>query len=207
MTPDPASERDGTEPARRVRPSSAEELLTLVRERGYARADEPFLLASGAKSYDYVDMRRAVARGSDLELAARAVIDHLANRRVDYDAIGGMTMGADPVAHAVALIAGRAWFSVRKREKTHGSRRRVEGATIEGRRVVVFEDIASTGGSILDAYDVATASGAIVVHACVLLDRGDAARALFAARAVPYSSLLDYRDLGIEPIVTSPPSS
>lgn len=185
----------------RDRARQDDELLTLVRIRAYTRSDEPFVLASGATSYDYVDMRRALARGTDLKVAARAVIDHLAARRVEYDAIGGMTMGADPVAHAVALLADKAWFSIRKGEKNHGNRRRVEGIALEGSRVVLFEDTASTGGSMMEAYEVAVAAGALVVHACVLLDRGDAARAEFAARSVPYSSLLDYRDLGIEPVV------
>jgi orotate phosphoribosyltransferase len=182
------------------RPHSTDQLLALVRARGYTRSNEPFLLSSGATSYDYVDMRRAVARGEDLELAARAVIDHLTARHVEFDAIGGMTMGADPVAHAVALLASKAWFSVRKAEKAHGNRRRVEGIAVAGVRVVLFEDTVSTGGSILEAYEVAVGAGAIVVHACVLLDRGNAARAAFDARSVPYSSLLDYHDLGIKPI-------
>ncbi|MGP8163294.1 MAG: orotate phosphoribosyltransferase [Acidimicrobiales bacterium] len=189
------------------RPQSGEELLTLVRTRAYTRSDEPFLLASGATSYDYIDMRRAVARGADLEIAARAVIDHLAARQVEYDAIGGMTMGADPVAHAVALVADKAWFSIRKGEKTHGNRRRVEGIAVGGLPVVLFEDTASTGGSLMEAYEVAVGTGAIVVHVCVLFDRGDAAAAAFAARSVPYSSLLDYRDLGIEPIAVRPAGS
>jgi orotate phosphoribosyltransferase len=116
-----------------------------------------------------------------------------------------MTMGADPVSHAVALLSAKAWFSIRKGEKTHGNRRRVEGTTVEGTRVVLFEDTASTGGSILEAYDVARGAGAVVVHACVLFDRGDNTRAEFGSRGVPYSCLLDYRDLGIDPIV--PPTT
>ncbi|HXZ83194.1 MAG TPA: phosphoribosyltransferase family protein [Acidimicrobiales bacterium] len=207
MTPDRERGSGWVDPRRRNRPQSAEKLLTLVRTRAYTRSDEPFLLASGATSYDYVDMRRAVARGADLDLAARAVIDHLATRQVEYDAIGGMTMGADPISHAVALIADKSWFSVRKGEKSHGSRRRVEGSEIDGRRVVLFEDTASTGGSILEAFEVAVRAGAIVVHACVLLDRGETASAAFAACSVPYSSLLDYRDLGIEPVLAPVKSS
>ncbi len=204
MAENPPPGSGDVERGRPGRPSLGDELLTLVRERAYTRAAEPFLLASGALSYDYVDMRRAVARGVDLQIAARAVIDHLIRVGVDYDAIGGMTMGADPVSHAVALLAAKGWFSIRKDEKTHGNRRRLEGIDVAGCRVVLFEDTASTGGSILEAFDVAAGAGANVVHACVLFDRGDSARAAFAARGVPYSSLLDYRDLGIEPIVPPP---
>jgi orotate phosphoribosyltransferase len=173
----------------------------LVVRRAYTRSDQPFVLSSGQTSYDYIDLRRAVADGRDLELAARAVIEHLEHRGVDYDAIGGMTMGADPFAHAVALLRPTRWFSVRKAEKSHGSRRRIEGADLNGARVVVLEDTASTGGSIVSAYEVLAKGGVDVVHACSLLDRGEATTVAFAARGVPYSSVLSYRDLGIEPIV------
>jgi len=198
MPSDPADgSADDTAPLR----GGFEELLELVRERGYTRSAVPFVLSSGATSYDYVDLRRAVGRGRDLRLAASAVITHLDRLGVEFDAIGGMTMGADPVAHAVALLADKQWFSVRKGEKSHGSRRRVEGAVIDGAQVVLFEDTVSTGRSFLEAHDVVVATGAVVVHACTLLDRGDEARGAFAALGVEYSCLFDYRDLQIEPIV------
>lgn len=165
------------------------------------------MLSSGQKSYDYVDLRSAVADGRDLEIAARALIEHLDDLGVDFDAIGGMTMGADPFSHAVALIRPTRWFSVRKVDKSHGSKRRVEGADIDGTRVVLLEDTASTGGSILAAYDVLVSSKAEVVHACSLLDRGDEAKEAFSRLGVSYSSILSYRDLGIDPIVVSSSSN
>lgn len=173
----------------------------MVREKGYRRAAEPFVLSSGGTSYDYVDMRRAVAAGSDLELAANAVVASLEAAGVDFDAIGGMTMGADPVAHAIAVLTGRNWFSVRKAEKEHGARNRIEGWPLrEGVRAVVFEDTVSTGRSVLEALDVALTAGATVVAACTLLDRGEVASRAFAERDVPYFALLSYSDLGIEPL-------
>lgn len=186
---------------RKSRPLPDDKLLTLVSTRACMRSDKPFVLASGVTSYVYINMRRALARGSDLEVAARAVINHLAAHKVEYDAIGGMTMGADPVAHAVALIADKSWFSIRKDRKDHGTHERVEGSALEGKRVVLFEDTVTTGGSLVEAYEAVVGIGALVAHACALLDRGDAVRAEFATRSVPYSSLLDYRDLGIEPIL------
>lgn len=181
-------------------------LLAVVRERGYARRDEPFLLSSGEYSHDYVDLRRAFCRGEHLALAARAVLERLAELDVVLDAIGGMTMGADPVAHAVAVLAGAEWFSVRKEAKGHGKGRRVEGADLgPGRRAVVFEDTVSTGGSILQALEVVRETGAEIPLACTLLDRGDAARARFEALGVPYAALLDYRDLGIDPVGPAQP--
>jgi orotate phosphoribosyltransferase len=176
-------------------------LLQVIRERGYSRSEEPFRLSAGGLSHDYVDMRRAVARGEDLQLAANAVTQVLKTAGIEFSAIGGMTMGADPVAHAVALVAKTNWFSVRKAEKEHGSKRRIEGAEVTtDTPVVAFEDTVSTGKSVFDAIDVLVGAGANVVAACTLLDRGDAATKEFAQRNIPYLALFTYRDLGIEPI-------
>jgi orotate phosphoribosyltransferase len=176
-------------------------LLRVIRERGYTHSEEPFRLSSGGMSHDYVDMRRAVAKGEDLALAAEAVVEVLRSAHLTYDAIGGMTMGADPVAHAVALIAKTSWFSVRKAEKDHGSKRRIEGAEVGlGTPVIAFEDTISTGRSVLEAIDVLERAGANVVAACTLLDRGDAAVAAFAERNIAYLALYTYADLGIDPI-------
>ncbi|MHB1973314.1 MAG: orotate phosphoribosyltransferase, partial [Acidimicrobiales bacterium] len=143
----------------------------------------------------------AVARGDDLRLAAQAVASACAASGTRFDAIGGMTMGADPVAHAVALATSTSWFSVRKTEKAYGSRRRIEGADLApGTRVVLFEDTVTTGRSLLEAFDAVTATGATVVLALTLLDRSELAAPLVAARAVPYLALFRYDDVGIEPL-------
>jgi orotate phosphoribosyltransferase len=177
------------------------ELLSVIRKRGYTRSEEPFRLSAGGLSHDYVDMRRAVARGVDLELAATAIIHVLNGAGIKFSAIGGMTMGADPVAHAVALIGKTNWFSVRKAEKDHGSKRRIEGAEIDADTpVVAFEDTISTGRSVLDAIDVLEGAGVKVLAACTLLDRGDQATREFAKRHMTYLPLFTYKDLGIEPI-------
>jgi orotate phosphoribosyltransferase len=182
-------------------PPRSEQLLELVSTRGYERREEPFQLSSGGFSHDYVDLRRAVARGSDLELAATAVLAVLGSALISFEAIGGMTMGADPVAHAVALVSGLEWFSVRKSQKGHGRGQRIEGAAIgPGRPVVLFEDTVSTGASIFEAYEVIAETGAEVVAACTLLDRGELAARRFAALGVTYLPLLTYRDLCIDPI-------
>ncbi len=178
-----------------------ERLRTVILEHGYLRREQPFQLSSGGMSYDYVDLRRALSRGPDLAAAAEALLEVLEVHAPQYDAIGGMTMGADPIAHAVAMLAGRSWFSVRKQEKHHGAGRRIEGAPLgPGRRVVLVEDTVSTGRSILEALEVVVASGASVLVACTLLDRGELATARFSDLGVPYFSLLSYGALGIEPI-------
>jgi|SRR5579872_6656787 len=179
----------------------AEQLLELVREKGYERRDEPFPLSSGGVSRDYVDLRRAVAAGPDLELAARSVARRLAEEGVEFDVIGGMTMGADPVAHAVALVTGRSWFSVRKAAKEHGRRQRIEGASLRpGMRAVVMEDTVSTGRSLFEAMDVVAETGAEIVAAVTLLSRGEGAVRRCSERGVRFVPLLTYRDLGIEPL-------
>lgn len=183
-------------------------LLALILERGYTRRDVPFALSSGGMSYDYVDLRRAVARGDDLARTAEALLGYLQARGIEFDAIGGMTMGADPVAHLTAVLSHTSWFSVRKEQKQHGSRRRIEGAPLDqASRVVLFEDTVSTGRSLLEAYDVVRSTGATVVLACTLLDRGEGAATEFAKIDVPYAALLSYRNLGIEPIGELPQSN
>lgn len=183
----------------------ADALRAVVLERGYVRRETAFLLSSGVMSNDYVDMRRALARGEDLAVAARALLAHLAERDIDYVALGGMTMGADPVAHAAALLGGRAWFSVRKGEKNHGTGRRIEGAEIGvGTPIVLVEDTVSTGASMLDALAVVRGAGAEVVIACALVDRGEIAAPALSKAGVRYEALLTYADIGIEPLGVKP---
>lgn len=178
-----------------------DEFRRLVLARGYERRTEPFTLSAGGTSYDYVDLRRAVAQGGDLRVAASALATALARRDISFDAVGGMTMGADPVAHAVALLTGCCWYSVRKAAKDHGRQQRIEGARIgPGTRVVVLEDTVSTGKSLFEAFEVVRQTGADVVAACTLLDRGDFLAPRFAEIGVPYVAVLTYRDIGIEPL-------
>jgi orotate phosphoribosyltransferase len=176
-------------------------LLEVVRSRGYRRAEVPFVLSSGGESYDYVDLRQAVSAGPDLRLAAEAVLEFLDTHDIEFDAIGGMTMGADPVAHVVAVLGGKRWYSVRKAEKTHGTGKRIEGTLVgPGVKVVVFEDTTSTGRSLLDAVSVVADSGAEIVAALTLLDRGADTPSAFGSSVVPFFSLLTFADLGIEPL-------
>lgn len=177
-------------------------LLAVVLEHGYLRLDEPVRLASGQLSRDFVDGKRALARGDDLASACRVMAAVAARAGVDWDAAGGLTMGADQFAHGLAIVTGRRWFVVRKQAKERGTRQRVEGAAIgEGDRVLLVEDVISTGGSLLQALDAVEATGAEVVFATTLVDRGDLVAAKLAARGVPYEAVLTYHDLGIEPVL------
>jgi orotate phosphoribosyltransferase len=173
-------------------------LAALVREHGYERADEPFQLTSGGWSHDYVDGKHAIARGDALRFACQAVIDIVEQ---PFDAVGGPTMGADALAHGVALLSGSGWFSVRKEAKGHGRHAWVEGARLnEGDRVVFVEDVVSTGASMLRAVDRLLEFGVVPVAAVTLLDRSQAAGRRFAARGIRYLPLLTSADIGIEPL-------
>jgi orotate phosphoribosyltransferase len=175
------------------------QLVSIIRERGLRSFDEPVALASGELSRDFIDGKAALARGADLELACRAMIDSLAG--IEFDAVGGLTMGADQFAHGISMLAGCRWFVVRKEPKGRGTRKLVEGAELEpGIRVALVEDVVTTGGSILKALDAVEQLGAKVVAAVALVDRGESAAPEFERRAIPYVPVVTYRDLGIQPV-------
>ncbi|MGI9023414.1 MAG: phosphoribosyltransferase family protein [Acidimicrobiales bacterium] len=176
-------------------------VLEVVREQGYVRRDEAFQLSSGDWSHDYVDGKRALAAGAQLRLAAEAVVAQAEERGIAFDAVGGLTMGADPLGRAVAVVSGAGWFSVRKEAKAHGRQKLIEGAALgPATAVVVVEDVVTTGRSMLLALDAVEATGARAVLAVTLLDRGDAAGRALAERGIAYAPLATYKDLGIEPI-------
>ena len=171
----------------------------MVKAKGHLRLPEPVQLASGDWSRDFVDAKRALQDGADLETACRAMLE--AVEGIEFDAVGGMTLGADQFAHVIAVLARRKWFVVRKAAKGRGTNKRVEGADVgDGVAVLLVDDVVTTGTSILDAYEVVRDLGARVVGAVTLLDRGEVARPKFDAAGVPYFPVLTYRDLGIEPV-------
>jgi orotate phosphoribosyltransferase len=171
----------------------------MVKANGYVRLPEPVQLSSGEWSRDFVDAKRALQQGADLEKACRAMLDLLDG--IDFDAVGGLTLGADQFAHVMAVLARRRWFVVRKAPKGRGTNRRVEGADVgEGVRVLLVDDVVTTGSSIWEAYEVIRQLGAVVTGAVTLVDRGDNAKRMFRAEGIPYVALATYRDLGIEPV-------
>ncbi|MCB1247965.1 MAG: hypothetical protein KDB36_01070 [Acidimicrobiales bacterium] len=176
--------------------------LAAVLAKGHLRLDEPVQLRSGAYSRDFLDAKRALASGDDLRVACEAIVALLADAGVTYDAVGGLTMGADQFAHGIAVVTGCDWFVVRKEAKGRGTNQLVEGAVLDAdTRVVLLEDVVTTGGSMHQAYQRVVDLGAEVVAAVTLVDRGDDAAGFFADRSVPYLPLLTYRDLGIDPVV------
>ena len=129
-------------------------------------------LASGREADYYVDMRRVTLDGVASPLVGRVMNELVSD--LDFDAVGGLTLGADPVAtamlHARAAEGGRLdVFVVRKEAKAHGMQRRIEGATVDGRRVLVVEDTSTTGGSPLEAIEAVRAEGGEVVGVAVIV--------------------------------------
>src|SRR5579875_2667319 len=162
--------------------SLRQSLAQLVLATGYERREEPFQLTSGGWSHDYIDGKYAIANGSALRQASQAVIDLLGE---SFDSVGGPTMGADALAHGVALLSGSSWFSVRKEPKGHGRGAWVEGARLHpGDRVVMVEDVVSTGASLLRAAEKVRDLGAEVVAATALLDRSPAVSERFRQAGV-----------------------
>ena len=183
------------------------QLAEIVSQKGLLELEQPVRLASGDWSRYFVDTKLALADGGDAAVAARSVIEIMSERGIGFDAIGGMTMGADVLAHGVAVLLGRgvAWFSVRKQAKDRGTRRRVEGGRLgPDSRVVLVDDVVTRGGSILDALEEIRSSGAVVVAAISVVDRGEFGAGAFEGEGIPYIPMLTYRDLGIPAVGTEP---
>ena len=160
-------------------------------------------LSSGIEADYYVDLRRATLHHEAAPLIGQAMIDLLdLNGITDYEAVGGLTMGADPVATAImhqAAARGRAIdaFVVRKAAKAHGMGRQVEGPSVAGKRVVVLEDTSTTGGSPLTAAEALVAAGAEVVAVATLVDHDTGARQAIEAAGFAYLTAITLEDLGL----------
>jgi orotate phosphoribosyltransferase len=176
--------------------SDRDELLSVIKDRAVVRG--PVILSSGQRADWYVDLRRVLLDGSAAPLAGRVMLAATAD--LSFDAVGGLTLGADPVAtammHAAAAQGGRLdAFVVRKSEKAHGLQRRIEGPDVAGRRVLAVEDTSTTGGSVLTAVDALVEAGANVVGVAVLVERG--ARERVTARGLDYYAAFEFADLGM----------
>ncbi len=187
---------DSTPQARR------EALLVILKTKGLIELDEPVTLSSGARSRFFLDGKKALAQGSDLALACRCLLDLAEEHGIDFDAVGGLTLGADQFAHGVAVVGDKEWFVVRKESKGRGTDKFVEGASLEGKRVLLVDDVITTGGSSLIAKERIEAEGGRVVLASTLVARSDQPAATFADVGVRFLPLADYTDLGIPAVGT-----
>ncbi|MGH3517385.1 MAG: orotate phosphoribosyltransferase [Haloechinothrix sp.] len=181
-----------------VDPTAKTELARLVTELAVVHGT--VTLASGNEADYYVDLRRAT-----LHHAAAPLIGTLLRQLTadwSYVAVGGLTLGADPVACAMMHSAAADGmvldaFVVRKALKEHGMQRRIEGIEVSGQRVLAVEDTSTTGASVLAAVDALEEAGASVVGVATVVDRDTGAREAIEARGLPYRYLLDLDDLGL----------
>lgn len=174
------------------------ELAALTRDLAVVRGR--VVLARGAEADYYVDMRRVTLDGAAAPLLGRVMCDLVADW--GFEAVGGLTLGADPVAaamlHARARAGGRLdAFVVRKQAKGHGMGRLIEGPDVAGRRVLVVEDTSTTGRSALTAVEAVRDAGAEVVGVGVVVDRGTGAREAVESAGLAYRAALGLADLGL----------
>jgi orotate phosphoribosyltransferase len=173
-----------------------EELLSEIRQHAVVHGD--FVLSSGQRASWYIDLRRVLLSGRISPLAGRVMLDVTAD--LSYEAVGGLTLGADPVATAMMHAAAQRGrpldaFVVRKSDKAHGLQRRIEGPDVAGRRVLAVEDTSTTGGSVLTAVEALRQAGAEVVGVAVVVERG--ARSRVAEAGLPYRAAFEVSDLGL----------
>lgn len=170
-----------------------DDLLQLIKELAVVHGK--VILSSGREADYYIDLRRITLHRTAAPLVGRVMRELTADWT--YDAVGGLTLGADPVATAMLHASDGSLdaFVVRKSEKQHGLQRRIEGPDVAGRRVLAVEDTSTTGGSVLTAVEALRDAGAEVVGVAVIVDRG--AGPTVEAAGLPYRAAYSMADLGL----------
>jgi len=176
--------------------SAREDLLDQIKAKAVVHGR--VTLSSGREADYYVDLRRITLDAEAAPLVGEVMLDATAD--LDFEAVGGLTLGADPVAAAMLHAAGARGrrldaFVVRKEGKAHGLQRRIEGPDVAGRRVLAVEDTSTTGGSVLTAVEALREAGAHVVGVAVIVERG--AAGAVAAAGLPYRAAYSTADLGL----------
>ncbi|MBQ9372876.1 MAG: orotate phosphoribosyltransferase [Thermoguttaceae bacterium] len=181
---------------------NSEDLKTIIRERSLKFGD--FILASGKKAKYYLDGKQTTLDARGLTLVGEGILELLLADGALPDAVGGMSIGADPITAAVLTIAGVRGFDlkgflVRKESKGHGTNKFIEGPVAAGDKVVVVEDVVTTGGSSLLAIERLEAAGIKVEGVIAIVDRMEGGAQAFAERGYSFRSLLTIKDFGIDP--------
>src|SRR5213594_2972141 len=181
-------------------PTLQQRLREILRERSITHGD--FTLASGRRSNFYIDARRTTMSGEGLVVIGTLGLARLAARGWAPRLVGGLTLGADPVAYAIAAAAqgqGRSLdaFTVRKQAKTHGTGRRIEGCFSAGATVVVVEDVITTGQSARDAIAVVDAEGGRVLGVLAVVDREEGGRQALEQAGYAVEVLVTATELGL----------
>ena len=182
--------------------SLTDSLIALLKQRSVQHGD--FVLSSGRRSSYYIDARQSTMSAAGLELIGQLGLELVRKMGWRPSTVGGLTLGADPVAYAIALASRRSppsidAFTVRKEAKTHGTGRVIEGCFDKGARVVVVEDVITTGASALRALDAIRQAGGEVVGVLGVVDRDEGGLGEIQKAGVRVETLLSIRDLGLEP--------
>ena len=177
-------------------------LKDLLLARSVRRGE--FVLASGRRSSFYVDARLTTMSGDGLAIVGGLGLDRMGVRGWTPRAVGGLTLGADPIAYALALTARRRGqsldaFTVRKQPKDHGTGRRIEGCFASGYAVVIVEDVLTTGSSAREAISAVTSEGGSVLGVMVVLDREEGGREVLEREGYVVEAFLTASDLGLGP--------
>src|SRR3954463_15797689 len=172
-----------------------DDLLALIKDLAIVHGK--VTLSSGREADFYVDLRRVTLSGRAAPLVGRVMLE--LTEDLDYDMVGGLTMGADPVAAAMLHASGGRLDAavVRKEGKAHGLQRRIEGPDVAGRRVLAVEDTSTTGGSVLTAVEAFREAGAEVVGVAVIADRSTGAAEKVQAEGLEYRFAYGLADLGL----------
>lgn len=187
--------------------SKKAQLIELLKEVGGRYREQEIVLGTGEKTHVYLDVKGVLDRGSRLNLAADAMLEHFTTLAgvQQVTAIGGPTMGADVLAHTICTLVAneggdQRWFSIRDQVKTdHGMGKLIEGAELgPDDYVVITDDVANSGRSLVEAVGSVQATGAHVVAVMPLVDRSDKTEATMAKLGIPYFPLLTSADLGLE---------
>ena len=172
------------------------ELIEQIKQKAVVHGK--VILSSGKEADYYVDLRRVTLDAVAAPLVGQAMLD--ATKDLDFEAVGGLTLGADPVATAMMHVAkqnGRVLnsFVVRKEGKAHGLQRRIEGPDVKGKKVLAVEDTSTTGGSVLTAVEALQEAGAIVVGVAGVVDRGAGKK--IEEAGLKYLSVVSLQELGL----------
>lgn len=181
--------------------TSKERLIQIIRKRSFQYSNTPkFKLASGAVSSFYFNMKKTTQSPEGMCIVGKIVFDKIRELGLKPDAIGGLTLGADPIAYAVAMHSQLAKepinaFVIRKEPKEHGLRLPIEGDIKEGDHVIIIDDVVTTGGSTIKAINVAKENNLIIDAVIILVDRCELnGRQNIEALGYPVHSILNVHD-------------
>jgi orotate phosphoribosyltransferase len=176
-----------------------EKVLRIIKEKSFTEGD--YVLASGKRSDYYLDLKPTLFSPEGANVVAEMVLNELENTWVDY--IGGLAMGAIPVASAVTMLSPIPSFFVRENPKDHGTKKLIEGLaegeSLEGKRVVIVDDVTTHGGSAMKAINAVRKAGAEVVLVLSIVDREEGAEDFFRKQSIPFKCLFRASEFKSQP--------